>query len=99
MIPLRTIPPLNKLDTISNNAGIVLHLDAELNHMILHIFFNQQVRCSVKSNFSSLSVLRENLKIISKILGYGMEFCHYKFSKKIRIPAAKIAKSCSENLH
>ena len=24
---------MNKLDTISNNAGIVLYLDAELNHM------------------------------------------------------------------
>ena len=33
MMPLRTIPPLNILDTTSNNAGIVLHLDAELNHM------------------------------------------------------------------
>ena len=33
MIPLRTIPPLNILYTILNNAGIVLNLDAELNHM------------------------------------------------------------------
>jgi len=35
MMPLRTIPPLNILDTTSSNAGIVLHLDAELNHMDL----------------------------------------------------------------
>ena len=51
MIPLRTIPPLNKLDTISNNAGIVLHLDAELNHMTI------EHKKLIILNFNSVPIL------------------------------------------
>ena len=59
MMPLRTIPPLNILDTTSNNAGIVLHLDAELNHMLLGINTSSRTWLTTKHIFSKPGSLVE----------------------------------------
>ena len=68
MMPLRTIPPLNILDATSNNAGIVLHLDAELNHMFFGRFQAlMQFQClkyfSAPKIFKSKNLSKLNIKV------------------------------------
>ena len=54
MMPLRTIPPLNILDATLNNAGIVLHLDAELNHMLICYFTTKIIGSISKINSNGI---------------------------------------------